>query len=360
MYGQCIPDPTVKAKFATKCNYTEPRSDLKELYWSNVAEYPDLPFPCAFDMHRKTHRIKGNIFMKSERVLSGCEFNKVQTEVNGNCGADAFIKAITSDKTYLAKYVLHRDKEQKKYPLPVTVRDLRNWLPFYVLKECSEEQQKQLLFTLDDERRRMDMDETETREVRRIGIYEKLCIALTEINNEDKEKRRDARRTVLDLLPSNDVWFDDTIFSFLSLVYRVMILCVFNTDTSDDDHDGSLYLSEATKGQKTMRTFWPYRAAVHSIFKGFNSKSTVRYMILNCQGRLHYEVFFSNFTRKGLFTFKQIANSPTVSCVFRNIIPHLVQDRVEDIRRKEARKEAREMAKAAIRTNRKGEKLAGI
>ena len=324
---------------------------------------PDQPFACPFDMNNKTHRIKGNIFMKSEKVLTGCEFVKVETAVNGNCGADAFIKAITSDRKYLAKYVLHRNKKTGKYPLPVTVRDLRNWLGYYVLKLCSDEQRKQLLFTLNDEMERMKEDDSETRETERIDIYENLCLALADINHVQKERRQEARRTVVELLASKDVWFDDTIFSFLSLVYRIGIICLFNTDTSDDDHDGSLYQSEATKGQKTVRKFWPYRSAVHSIFKGCESQSTVRYMILNCQGRTHYEVFFSNFTRMGLFTFKQVAKSPTLSCVFRKLIPDLLQDRVDDLNRKEARKkaeEARKNVQAAIKINSKGEKLAGI
>ena len=66
--------------------------------------------------------------------------------------------------------------------------------------------------------------------------------------------------------------------------------------------------------------FWPY---VEFVFEtGSNSALSVHehFVILNNQRNQHFEVFFSNFYHKGIFTFDELRNSPTLSVLFKQIV----------------------------------------
>ena len=84
-----------------------------------MSEYEDLPFKCAHNM-KNEHTIDGKIFQFAYNALHQCEFAKAKTLVDGNCGFDAVIKAVTSDQKYHGS-VFARD-------LPTSIESLRERL----------------------------------------------------------------------------------------------------------------------------------------------------------------------------------------------------------------------------------------
>ena len=120
-------DSSADVKFRDSCKWTKStlKRDIKEKYWNHVSEYVDLPFKCAHNMKQK-HTIDGKIFQYAYKALHQCEFVKVKTIGDGNCGFDAVIKAVTSDQKYHGSVIARG--------LPTSVKSLRERLAKKLIK----------------------------------------------------------------------------------------------------------------------------------------------------------------------------------------------------------------------------------
>ena len=66
--------------------------------------------------------------------------------------------------------------------------------------------------------------------------------------------------------------------------------------------------------------FWPYVEYVHETKDNSALSIHEHFVVLNNHQNQHFEIFFSNFYRKGIFTFDELRNSPTLSVLFKQIV----------------------------------------
>ena len=183
-------DSSADVKFRDSCRWTKSilKRDIKEKYWNHVSEYVDLPFKCAHNMKQK-HTIDGKIFQYAYKALHQCEFVKVKTIGDGNCGFDAVIKAVTSDQKYHGS-VISRE-------LPTSIVSLR--------KKFAEELIKTNNYQREVARQSWSDISASSEKEDVIGRYKKMAWALGALDDKEESTRQSAKDLLRSNLLSDDV-----------------------------------------------------------------------------------------------------------------------------------------------------------
>ena len=374
------------AQFDDECTYPKggtKRYDQK-LYWEKVAAYPDTGFRCAHDLRQK-HTIGGLLFNEAHKVLDHCEFKRMSTDPTGDCGFDAIAMAMTSSGSFVDRCIYLADSciykgERRLKNLPTTITTMRKKCADFLAIEADEN----LLETAirhwteyaDDIRdgRVADMDfrgnpigfgkanlRTGRRKKKSAGIgwssksvkalesigqaaqteaevftleknYRDLVHALEKCRNDSEQVKRMAIVKIRRCFRWKCFWMDVVVARIIERIYGLKILVVKNFPKDDKDflpgfaeakrNDDASKLYGEDAAQNKVQDYWPYVEYVYETES--NDKLCVHehFVVLNNFQNRHFEVFFSNFHRKGIFTYEELCNSPTLSVLFKQVIDH--------------------------------------
>lgn len=388
----------MKKKFTKKwtplqdeCSWKQPSATKKDtkIYWEKVAAFKDIPFKCAFNM-KETHTIGGNIFDGAHKALDGCEFTKMRTKIDGDCGFDAVLMAALSCSEFIESRYIHGKLSDNP---PTTVTGLRERCATYLARDASrdlleEARSRWLDCALDCETGKipnrdymgnliLDEDESgkpkkkKTRVKRRkrkkgermelsdevraslketgqegfddamqfttCGMFATMAATIDDLLSDDQSKKEEGEKTMIKCMKWKPCWMDEIFAGIIEILFGFKILVVMNVDRSDKDIFEGYHA--AKKGEAgTGREFWPYTEFVRG------SDAIYDYFIIldsHCGG--HFEVYFSNFYEKGIFTWEELVASPTLSVIFRGFIESESKrrnKRDEEIERAEEKKDA--------------------
>jgi len=271
-----------------------------------VSKYVDLPFKCAHNMKHE-HTIDGKIFQFANKALHQCEFVKVKTIGDGNCGFDAVIKAVTSDQKYHG-LVIGRE-------LPTSIVSLRYRLAEELIK-TNIHQREVVQKSWSDISASSEKEDV-------IGRYKKMAWALGALDDEEESTQQSAKELLTSNLLSDDVYLDEGLARVVEKLYDLKLLVVLNFEHGNFEHGNTTLIpgwdtivqNEKCKHAddlEKVRKFWPYVAYVNE-----GKLNASHYVLLSNSNNEHFEVFYSNFYKKAVFTKTEMQESPTVSVLFR-------------------------------------------
>ena len=343
-----------------KCSYSNrPMSTkAKKEYWLTKSMDKDRGFPCAFNMRFGYHTIDGNIFQFAKKAMF-CEFKTMgmqkngEPRKNGDSAYNAIVDAVMTSKEYVSNnvfsYVETKDEEADpepprrkplltgfdEKPLPTTGAMLRQYLAQYLIEEATTEEIGRLREFYKDELSKMRNDSEYNYDLwfTRFGVnkrklktfkfgkktlenwmeeqrdalrrnFELVMGSLKDIRCADNKIRANAQQSLCTSFYEKDVWMTDVVAEMIQKIYKVKIMVVNNYKESSD------YYQEFERQ-------WPY---VELVPDGKEEVVHEHFVVINCIEGNFYDAFVSRISKKGLFTWEEFSDSPTLGTLFKSFI----------------------------------------
>ena len=146
------------------------------------------------------------------------------------------------------------------------------------------------------------------------GIFARIAAAVEDLLGDDQSEKERAEKMLIDCFQWKTCWFDEIFAKIVEILFGFKILLVMNVDKSDEDIFAA-YHAAKRGDSNTNRPFWPYTEYVRGSAEVYD-----HFIILDNHCSRHFEVYFSNFYEKGIFTWDELVASPTLRVLFRPFI----------------------------------------